>query len=54
MSVSFPSLVLIVLSATVALLGVVAAGSVGVAGVGLLGVFAAGLIEWQDREVTAR
>ena len=54
MSDNFPAYVLTFLGALVALLGLFAAGSIGVVAVGLLAVFAAGLIHHQDMETAAR
>ncbi len=54
MSANTPAYVLTFLGALVALLGLFAAGSIGVVAVGLLAVFAAGLIHRQDMETAAR
>ena len=54
MTTNVPSVVLMFLGSLVALLGLFAAGSIGVVAVGLLAVFAAGLIHHQDAEVLAR
>jgi hypothetical protein len=54
MTSNVPTLVLTFLGALVALLGLFAAGSIGVVAVGLLAVFAAGLIHRQDSEALAR
>jgi hypothetical protein len=54
MNQNTPSLVLTSLGALVALLGLFAAGSIGVVAVGMLGVFAAGLIYRQDSEIVPR
>ena len=54
MTSNVPSFVLTFLGALVALLGLFAAGSIGVVAIGLLAVFAAGLIQHQDTEALAR
>ena len=54
MTSNVPTLVLTFLGALVALLGLFAAGSIGVVAVGLLAVFAAGLMHHQDTEAFAR